>query len=117
MKRFCQLVFLAACSVLSACALWQNDRAYVWDSEYQWVRDVYDRCGSVAVVEDLLRERKWTTGKINEVVYRLSKDYSLDEKGQPRGIDRPRPIVSTRQLDEMGIGPNRPMSSRLGSRY
>ena len=97
---------LIGCLILSAgCSIYQNDRQYVWDSEYQNVRSLYDRCGSIEVVEQVLREHKWTRGQINEARYRLSQDYYLDENGMPRGIDRPQPVVSSRTPVQLGVGP------------
>lgn len=99
---------LTACAAvllcLAGCSLYQNDRQWLWDSEYLWVRDVYDRCGSVDVVEKVLRDRSWTRAQINEARYRLSKDYSLDEKGIPRGIDRPRPVEPAKSQMGKGMG-------------
>ena len=96
------VIFLA--SSLAGCSLYRNDRQFVWDSEYQKVRDLYDQCGSVVVVEQVLRDHWWTRAQINEVRYRLAQDYSLDEKGVPRGIDRERIIVSARAPIRMRAG-------------
>jgi hypothetical protein len=91
--------------LLVGCSLYRNDRQFVWDSEYQKVRDLYDRCGSMKVIQQVLRDRKWTRAQINEVVYRLEKDYWLDADGMPHGIDRPRPVaVESSALAGMGLG-------------
>jgi len=96
MTRWFGLIAVVFLAGLSGCGLYRNDRQFVWDSEYQKIRDLYDQCGSVAVVEQVMHDHRWTRGQVNEVCYRLAQDYSLDEKGMPRGIDRERLIVRTR---------------------
>jgi hypothetical protein len=99
--------------LLAGCSLYRNDRQFVWDIEYHDVRQLYDRCGSVDIVEDVLRDYKWSQGKINEVMYRLNQDYWLDEDGIPRGIDRPEPVVSSSRLaSEIPVGTSRWDSDR-----
>jgi hypothetical protein len=94
----------ALCLVLTVgCSLYRNDRQYVYDSEYYKVRQLYDRTGSIDIVERVLRDREWTRGQINEVRYRLNQDYYL-ENGEPRGIDRPQPVISNNQALQLGIG-------------
>jgi len=105
MRRAYMIIGALSLACLSACALYRNDRQYIWDSEYQKVRDLYDQCGSVTVVEQVLREHRWTRAQINEVRYRLAQDYSLDERGIPRGIDRERVVAR----------PGAPLRVRLGS--
>lgn len=104
MKRLGWIALIGGLVVLAGCSLYRNDRRYIWDSEYQKVRDLYDQCASVAVVEQVLREHKWTRGQINEVRYRLSQDYYLDEKGLPRGIDRERPVAPRQPPMALGVG-------------
>ena len=99
---------LAICIFLAGCSLYRNDRQFVWDIEYYDVRQLYERCGSVEIVEDVLRDYQWSRGKINEVMYRLNQDYWLDENGIPQGIDRPAPVVSSSRLaSEMSLGTSR----------
>jgi hypothetical protein len=116
MKTWGMIGTVAFLLCLAGCSLYRNDRQYIWDSEYQVIRDLYDNCGSVAVVEQVLRDKRWTRAQINEVRYRLAQDYSLDEKGVPRGIDRPRAIVPAKQALAIQAGrpigaPKRPLSS------
>jgi hypothetical protein len=111
-KQIVAAMFLVA---LAGCSLYRNDRAYIWDSEYQKIRDVYDQCGSVAVVEEIMREHEWTQAQINEVRYRLAQDYSLDEKGIPRGIDRERPITGTLPTGRVAFGSTRTATKPLGT--
>jgi len=105
-------MFLAA---LAGCSLYQNDRAYVWDSEYQKICDLYDGCGSVAVIEEVLHDHGWTRAQINEVRYRLAQDYSLDEKGLPRGIDRERAVIKTRPAVRAAAGSSTGMPRAMSS--
>ncbi|KPL11672.1 hypothetical protein AMJ85_03400 [candidate division BRC1 bacterium SM23_51] len=105
MRKWLLIATAAFVLCLAGCSLYRNDRQYVWDSEYQKVRDLYDRCGSIGVVERVLRDHRWTRGQINEVRYRLAQDYSLDEDGVPRGIDRPRPVVPKGVPLALGVGP------------
>ena len=93
-------------ALLAGCSLYRIDRQFVWDSEYEGVRDLYDECGSVAVIEKVLRDMQWTRGQINEVRYRLAKDYSFDADGFPRGIDRPRSVAVEQGPVGLGIGPD-----------
>ena len=104
-KKWSVIGTVALWVCLAGCSLYRDDRQYIWDSEYQKVRDLYDRCGSIQVVEQVLHDRQWTRGQVNEVRYRLMKDYSLDESGVPRGIDRPRPSVPARLPVALGVGP------------
>lgn len=105
MKRLGSIACISSLVFLAGCSLYRNDRQYIWDSEYDKVRSLYDQCGSIMVVEQILRERQWTQGQINEVRYRLNQDYWLDKDRVPRGIDRPQPVVSTRQPVGLGVGP------------
>ncbi|MBM3333893.1 hypothetical protein FJY63_04455 [Candidatus Sumerlaeota bacterium] len=98
------LAVVALVVLAGGCALYSNDRAWVWDSDYEMVRDLYDRCGSINVVERVLRERQWTSAQVREVRYRLMQDYSLDEKGVPRAIERPRRVGSRPQPPSIKLG-------------
>jgi hypothetical protein len=115
MKTERLLIAAILLATLAGCSLYRNDRAYIWDSEYQKMRDLYDQCGSVAVIEEVLRDHRWTRAQINEVRYRLAQDYSLDEKGMPRGIDRERPVVKTQPRAKLGAGSSRGMSQPVTS--
>ena len=110
MKPWRSLAIILSLSTLAGCSLYRNDRAYIWDSQYQMIRDLYERSGSVAVVEEVLRNRQWTGAQINDVRYRLAQDFSLDENGNPRVIDRERPIMGTQTAIRLGLGSRRGMA-------
>ena len=69
----------------SACSLYRNDRCYVPEDQYELARDVYVETGSLDLVEQRLIDSQWKRCKINEVVYRLNKEFSVlpEELPQP----------------------------------
>lgn len=105
MKALKTLALVSCLFWLAGCSWYQNDRQFVWDTEYQKVRDLYDQTGSIETVKRVLADYKWTPGQINEVEYRLRQDYWLDAEGVPRGIDRPRPVMADESaMSRMGLG-------------
>jgi len=102
---------------LAGCSLYRNDRQYIYDSEYEAIRKLYDKCGSVVIVEQILRDREWTRAQINEVRYRLAQDFSLDEKGNPRAIERSQPVAKSRGPSQLAIGSTPRQAEQLGVPY
>jgi len=102
--------------LLGACHLYRNDRQFLWETDYRMVRAVYDKTGSVDLVREVLQQKRWTRGQINEAMYRLNQDYSLSAEGVPRGIDRPEPVVPEAQNMPGGLGIGPGTGRRGGSR-
>ena len=73
------LVALAClCAMLFAgCALYRNDRAWVPKEQYQYAREMFIQTGSLDLVQRRLTDMKWRRAKVNEIVYRLGKEFEV----------------------------------------
>jgi hypothetical protein len=60
-----------------SCALYRNDRCYVSDAEYGIAYDLFLDTGSLDLVERQLTDADWRRCKVNEVVYRLKKQFEI----------------------------------------
>lgn len=55
-----------------------EDRCYIEDSQFAFADQMYDRVGSLQLVEqELCNYYKWKTCEINEALYRLRKVHDL----------------------------------------
>ena len=63
----------------SACTLYRDDRVYLTDPEYAFVKKTYDSTGSLVLTEKILADKHWQRGQINEARYRLTKQYRLEK--------------------------------------
>ena len=71
---FVSLLLLAP---LFSCALYREDRCYVDDDQYGLAHDLFVQTGSLDIVEKQLNEFDWRRCKVNEVVYRLRKEFEV----------------------------------------
>ena len=66
------------CAMLFAgCALYRNDRAWVPKEQYQYAREMFIQTGSLDLVQQRLTDMKWRRAKVNEIVYRLGKEFEV----------------------------------------
>lgn len=77
-----KMVFLLACAatvigLTASCSLYRNDRAYVPNEQYLYARDLFIETGSLDIVEQRLKALEWSTGKVNEAIYRLQKEFAV----------------------------------------
>ena len=71
---FVSLLLLAP---LFSCALYREDRCYVDDDQYGLAHDLFVQTGSLDIVEKQLNEFDWRRCKVNEVIYRLRKEFEV----------------------------------------
>ena len=72
------VAMMCLCAMLFAgCALYRNDRAWVPKEQYQYAREMFIQTGSLDLVEQRLTDLKWRRAKINEIVYRLGKEFEV----------------------------------------
>ena len=69
---------------LSGCALYREDRCWVPDEQYDDVRQLYITTGSLDLVVKHLEEMEWKRCKVNEVRYRLEKEFDVLPEEKPR---------------------------------
>ena len=71
-------LLLALCA--GGCALnSRSDRAWISKEKYEQAVGVYNKTGSLALLEKGLSESPvWTRAEINQAIYRLRKEYHLE---------------------------------------
>ena len=74
---FSTLIFFL---LASACQVYEpGERAYISDYRYETVQEIYDTTGSLELTREALREdATWSQPEINEAIYRLKKQYQLE---------------------------------------
>ena len=74
---FCLILGVA---VLSAGCSFKNDRCWVDKYRYREAREIYEETLTLSLVrEHLENEPEWRPCEINEVIYRLKKEYHLED--------------------------------------
>ncbi|HPB30215.1 MAG TPA: hypothetical protein PLB62_02060 [Candidatus Sumerlaeota bacterium] len=76
-----RLVFAGMLMILLAAGgcVSRTDRCWVDDYRYKKVRDVYEKTQNLDLVRrHLENERQWRRCEINEIIYRLQKEYHLE---------------------------------------
>lgn len=77
------LLFLTGCAGVSGIpadpmGMQYPDRCYIEDSQFAYADQMYDRMGSLKLVEqELHRTYQWRPCEINEAMYRLRKVHDL----------------------------------------
>jgi len=71
------VVSLLLLAPLFSCALFREDRCYVDDDQYGLAHDLFVQTGSLDIVEKQLNEFDWRRCKVNEVIYRLRKEFEV----------------------------------------
>ena len=71
------LGIVPAASGSVSCALYRNDRCYVDDLQYKVAYNLFVESGSLRLVMEDLEKFQWSRCKINEVAYRLEKEFGL----------------------------------------
>lgn len=61
----------------SGCALYRNDRCFVEDWQYEIAHNLYTESGSLDIVTRLMQTYEWRRCQINEIVYRLRKEFEV----------------------------------------
>src|SRR6185295_2328170 len=81
MKPHSRLLFLAMLALtpvlVSSCAIYRNDRCFVPEEQYLTARDMFTRSGSLDIVERQLNAFEWRRCRVNEILYRLSKEFEV----------------------------------------
>jgi len=82
MKRLIFL-FLLWCSLLfPGCGL-KDDRCWVDDYRYKKAKAIYEKTQTLDLVRYYLEnQHDWRSCEINEVLYRLKKEYHLDREAE-----------------------------------
>ena len=79
-KTLLSLTVLTCFLLASACQIYEpGQRAYISDYRYDTVQEIYDTTGSLELTRESLREDPtWSQPEINEAIYRLKKQYQLE---------------------------------------
>jgi hypothetical protein len=59
------------------CSLYRDDRCYVSNEQYSQARTMFIKSGSLDLVERELKDMQWRRSKINEILYRLRKEFEV----------------------------------------
>ena len=62
----------------SGCAWYISGRCWVDETRYVEAKRLYNRTGSIALTHSMLKDEGWRRCEINEVIYRLKKEYNLE---------------------------------------
>lgn len=83
------LLLLAGAASFSGCALYREDRCWVPEDQYLDARQLYITTGSLDLVIQQLEEMQWRRCKINEIRYRLEKEFEVlpEERPQMTHVD------------------------------
>jgi hypothetical protein len=85
---------IALAALATGCALFPNDRCYVPHEQYLTARDMFVQTGSLDIVERRLEEFQWRRCKINEILYRLEKEFqALPEEIVVEPTPTPQPLT------------------------
>jgi hypothetical protein len=76
------------------CALYREDRSWVSPDEYALARDMFLQAGSLDLVHKRLNDMDWETGKINETLYRLRKEFEVLPEGALGARRAPEPAAA-----------------------
>jgi len=80
MKRSFFLSLVWGFLLLSGCAL-KGDRCWVDDYRYNKAKEIYEKTQTLDLVRYYLEnQHDWRLCEINEVLYRLTKEYHLDRE-------------------------------------
>jgi len=80
MKRLFSLALVLGFLVLSGCAV-KDDRCWVDDYRYNKAKEIYEKTQTLDLVRYYLEnQHDWRRCEINEVLYRLKKEYHLDRE-------------------------------------
>jgi len=76
------LIIVLIIFLMSACAWRATDRCWIDDQRYKQVRELYLETASLEIVRQTLKDNYWTTPEINEAIYRLKKEFHLENAEQ-----------------------------------
>jgi len=85
MRRITVLLLLTL--ALGGCISGRNDKCYLFDVEYREARRAFERTQSLELVRQGMIDAHWPDCKVNEAVYRIEKEFGLnDTLPSPRRI-------------------------------
>jgi hypothetical protein len=61
----------------AGCALYRNDHCWVAEPQYQTAREMFLATGSLDLVQARLTDMQWRRCKVNEILYRLGKEFDV----------------------------------------
>ncbi len=71
--------FILALTIFSTTACVTGGRTYITDARYETALDIYNKTSSLELTREALEQDPvWTEAEINEAVYRLKKQYQLE---------------------------------------
>lgn len=88
-RRTIGLAVLIAALMLSACALYRNDKCFLSDEQYGVARELFVQTGSIDLVQQRLTALQWLTCERNEAVYRLQKEFEVLPEELPAATAAP----------------------------
>ena len=76
-RAFVAASVAAAALALASCELYQTDRCFVDEQVYEIAYGLFMESGSLDIVERRLTFYEWQRCEINEVIYRLEKEFEV----------------------------------------
>jgi hypothetical protein len=73
------LLSAAVPAILAGCLGGPNDREYITDARYREARRTFERSRSTEVARSAMRQAHWPRPMINEAVYRIEKEFGLND--------------------------------------
>ncbi|MFH0794324.1 MAG: hypothetical protein V2A74_09870 [bacterium] len=77
-KWFVAILLSLAVFGSTGCSWYISGRCWVDENRYTEAKRLYNRTGSIALTHSMLEDEGWRRCEINEVVYRLKKEYNLE---------------------------------------
>ncbi|MCX7016418.1 MAG: hypothetical protein NTW86_28315 [Candidatus Sumerlaeota bacterium] len=72
-------LLVSAAAILAGCVGGPNDRCFVDDLRYHEARRVFERTQSTELTRQALQEQHWPNAMINECIYRIEKEFGLND--------------------------------------
>ncbi len=107
MRRFWKTTILAVAAATSAvgCVNGPNDRCYINDVRYHEARRAFERTQSIDVVRQGLKDAHWQPCAINEAIYRIEKEFGLnDSLPSPARIRTEAELMAEQKNDQALVG-------------
>lgn len=88
-RRTLALVGLLAAAIApAACGLYRNDRCWVAPEHYALARQSFLETGSLDITRQRMELAEWRRCEINEVLYRLNKEFEVLPEQWPADVPR-----------------------------
>jgi len=79
MRKARWYLLVSVATILAGCVGGPNDRCFVDDLRYHEARRVFERTQSTDLTRQALQEHHWPNAMTNECIYRIEKEFGLNE--------------------------------------